>query len=502
MVICIEEGLKMKVAVGALLFEGNAFSLSRCGLEAFSGNYLLRGEEVVSGLRDGDVELSGAIETFTQAGVEMSPLIATHGGCGGAVTADAWGSLRDDLVNRIPPAGIDGIYLALHGGMICEGVDHPEVELLKRIRDRVGDVPIVISYDLHADITPELVAVCDGIVGYQQYPHDDAFETGVRGAGILLKILQPNSQVQLHMSKLAMLVSPTTASTKLKTAMRKVYKACRAIESLPGVLSVSVFPLTPWADRAQGGTAFVVNTYGNTDPSEHLESLSKLAWSLRHEFQPRLTTVPEALDETRSLAAKPVILSEMSDAVGAGGTGDSAFVLRELIDSNISEPFLVQVLDPAAVSAARDVGAGGHLRVRVGQTVDDRFSKPVELDAEVVSVHDGKFTYSGGIMSGIASTVGDSAVLRSGSATVLVTSRPAYEYGDEQYTAMGLNLKSFKYVVVKNPMNYRQTYSWAPALYALDTPGAACADLTKPNWQHCKRPFFPLDDQDDPIFRD
>lgn len=491
----------MRIAVGALLFEGNAISPSRCGFEAFSGNYLYFGNEVLNKLRGGGVEVSGAIETFNQADASIVPLLATHGGSGGAVSRDIWESLRDELVRRLDGHELDGVYLALHGAMICEGADHPEIEILQRVRAKVGNIPVVISCDLHADITPELVKLCDAIVGYQHYPHDDAFETGARAAGLLLKILEPGSSVRMHMSKLAMLVSPTTASTKSRTAMQGIYKACRAIESLPGVLAVSVFPLTPWVDRPQGGTAFVIVEDGESDVGRHLTALERMAWAARKSFHPKLWSVEQAVTETRDMPAKPIILSEVADAVGAGAPGDSVYVLRELLTAELNDSFLVQVFDARAATAAQTAGIGSVLRLEIGQSVDNQYLRPVELEVEVVSLHEGRFKYSGGIMGGIESTVGTAAVLRSGNATILVTSRPAYEYGDEQYTAMGLDPRQFKYVVVKNPMNYRQAFSWAPALYAVDSPASARADLTKVQWSHCERPFFPMDDQDAPIYR-
>jgi len=197
-------------------------------------------------------------------------------------------------------------YLALHGGMICEDTAHPEVELLTRLRALVGDIPVVVSYDLHAHVTPALLQLCDALMGYQHYPHDDPFETGVRGAQLLLKALQPASAVTMSMKKLAMLISPTTSGTRTNTPMRDIYKQCRAFEALPGILSVSYFPLTPWAEHEDGGTAFVVVSDG---PNEHTEkiltTLCDRLWRDRHRLTPQLVTLDEALSDSRDLQEGP-----------------------------------------------------------------------------------------------------------------------------------------------------------------------------------------------------
>ena len=52
----------------------------------------------------------------------------------------------------------DGIYLDLHGAIVCKGFADGEGELLRQIWAAFGnDIPLVISLDLHANISPEMV---------------------------------------------------------------------------------------------------------------------------------------------------------------------------------------------------------------------------------------------------------------------------------------------------------------------------------------------------------
>ncbi|WP_433850767.1 M81 family metallopeptidase [Brucella pseudogrignonensis] len=492
----------MRIAIGALLFEGNSFALGRVGIEAFQNNYLFRGSELIDRLRIGNVEMSGAISVLEKFGAEVIPLIATHGGCGGAVLRQTFEELLSEMLAPLNGPAPDGIYLALHGAMACDETEHPEVELLTKIRELVGDIPIVISLDLHANVTPELLKKCDAIVCYQQYPHDDTFETGIRGAGLLLKILTSGQRPKMEYRKLAMLISPTMGGTRLSPVMNNIYKECRALEAIPGVLSSSYFMLTPWLETPDGGSGFILVTEPSLDTSSVLESLCKRLWAHRHDLVPHLTPLAEAVKETVASLEMPVILSEMSDAVGAGAAGDSVYALRQYIELCLEQSLLAQVVDPSVVRLARLQPVGSDIAVELGNKVENRYGGPVHLHARIERFHDGKFTYSGGLMGGIEATVGDSVVLSVGQIKLLVTSHPAYEYADEQFRAAGLDVRHFKYVIVKNPMNYQQSFSWAPKLYALDTPGAACADLTRLEWNVAERPFFPLDDSDDPILRE
>ena len=51
------------------------------------------------------------------------------------------------------------------------------------------DKPIVLTLDLHANITRRMVELADAIVGYHTYPHVDMFEVGQKAARLMLRIL-------------------------------------------------------------------------------------------------------------------------------------------------------------------------------------------------------------------------------------------------------------------------------------------------------------------------
>ena len=80
---------------------------------------------------------------------------------------------------------VDAVYLDLHGAMVTEDFEDGEGELLRRVRAAVGEqVPIVISLDYHANVTPEMVQHSDGLIAYRTYPHVDRVETGQYAARV------------------------------------------------------------------------------------------------------------------------------------------------------------------------------------------------------------------------------------------------------------------------------------------------------------------------------
>ena len=66
--------------------------------------------------------------------------------------------------------------------MVTDSHDDGEGELLARIRDLTGpELPVVVSLDLHANLTQKMVDHASAMTIFRTYPHLDMAETG--GAG-------------------------------------------------------------------------------------------------------------------------------------------------------------------------------------------------------------------------------------------------------------------------------------------------------------------------------
>lgn len=116
-----------RIAVGALLFEGNTLSPVVSDIADFANRYLLRDGEVLTGLAATNTEIAGALELLRLREANIVPLIATNGGSGGRVAAAAYAQFKDEMLTRLLGAlPVDGIYLALHGAFIAQGLDDVE----------------------------------------------------------------------------------------------------------------------------------------------------------------------------------------------------------------------------------------------------------------------------------------------------------------------------------------------------------------------------------------
>ena len=72
----------------------------------------------------------------------------------GTIEAAAYDQMKQELLEAIDSAWpLDGLYLDLHGAGVAEGISDLEGDLVKAIRERVGSIPVVATFDLHGNVT-------------------------------------------------------------------------------------------------------------------------------------------------------------------------------------------------------------------------------------------------------------------------------------------------------------------------------------------------------------
>ncbi|MCX7379914.1 MAG: M81 family metallopeptidase [Alphaproteobacteria bacterium] len=481
----------MKFAIGALLFEGNTFSPVVTQRRDFASKYLHEGEAMFPALADTRTEIAGGLAAGQKGGATLVPLLATHGGAGGRVAASCLAELRAGLLGRLRAAGpIDGLYLALHGAFVAEGSDDVEGELLRDVRAIVGDVPVVVSCDLHAHVTTAMLAHCDALVAYQLYPHDDAFETGERAMRLLLR-LAAGERLAMRACRAPLLLPAQRQRTKGDGPMARMFAQARALET-GGVHAISYFPVQPWMDLPEMGFTTVVVADSAAAADMVAEQITRAAWDAREEFQPVVLAPAEAIAAGLAVDGL-VVLADAADCVGGGATGDSAHAIHWLRRCAPAATAAVHVVDPETVAQARVHRIGARFQVALGNKQDPAYGAPVTLDAELVAVSDGAFRYAGGLMGGVAASTGPTVVLRCGPIEIVVASLSSYEYSDEVFAANGVDARGKKFVVVKNPMNYQAAYPEATAHFIMDTPGPTTPKLAGLPWHRLDRPTYPLD---------
>jgi microcystin degradation protein MlrC len=302
-------------------------------------------------------------------------------------------------------------------------------------------------------------------------------------------------------AKLSLLLTAFNSTTLTDTPFAHLMAEAKALERDPQVLSASVFLVGSYLDAPDLGCSALVITDGDLErASEAARRLALDFWRRRFEFEVETLSVAEAVRRGRELDGGPVLLLDTADTTGGGAAGDGVGLVRGLLEAGVTEPCLAMVVDPDAAAACHRAGVGAALELVVGHRRDPRWGEPLRIRARVARISDGRFRYEGGILGGVEVTMGPSAVLALGSIRLLVMSAPTYDWGDDQYRAVGLDPGAAKFVGVKNMMNFRFGYGDAmKGFFVLDLHGPTPPDMRQLPFERVRRPIFPLDyELDDP----
>ena len=485
-----------RVALAGIFTECNHFGGPAIDLAAFERYELRYGDDLLK-IDAGTV--AGMLAVLGAQAVQSVPLLFASTCPGGLVTAECYGELKNDLLRRLADQlPVDGILLALHGAMAAEEVPDADGDLIRAVRQIVGsEVPLVVTLDLHAQVTREMVESADALVAWETYPHRDAESTGRRGAELLLATVSGKIAPMMAMAKVPVITGAFNASTDGDGPFARLMRQTKALEKQDGVLSTSLFLGNPYLDLPEMGSGGLVVTDGDGQLATDLAAeLAQAYWEMRDELEPETLTPDEAVPVGLRIDGGPVLLVEAADCCGGGAAGDSVATLRALITHANDRSALVPVVDHEVAASCHRLRIGQELTTLIGHRHDPCWGEPLEVTGQLEQLSDGRFRYQGGIWDGVEGNMGPTAVLAIGAIKVLVTSHSTYEWRDEQFRSVGLQPAAAKFLVVKNPMNFRLAYEQiAKATLVLDTPGPTPITMKNVSYSHMARPYFPADAQ-------
>ena len=485
-----------RIAIGAIFTECNQLGGVPIDLAWFERYELRRGDEILA-VDKGVV--GGMLDVLGREGCAPVPLLYASTSPGGPLTAGCYAQLKGELLERLAASlPVDGVLLPLHGAAAAEGIGDLEGDLIQAVREIVGpQIPVVATLDLHAHVTGQMVAHADALLAWESYPHADAFRTGQRGAQMIVDTLAGRCRPAMAMAKVPVITGAIRGSTLGDDPFAQLMRQTKAYEGEPGILSTSLFLVHPYLDQPGMGSGALVITDADQERAVSIaQELALAYWERRFELEPQSWTPAEAVAAGLEVAGGPVLLVETADCCGGGAAGDSIASLAALLHIAPEAVSLVPVVDPVAAAACHQAGVGATVTLALGHKQDPRWGEPLTVTGRVERLSDGRFRYEGGIFEGVEGEMGPSAVLVVGGAQILVTTFATYDWRDEQYRSVGLEPAAAKFVVAKNPMNYRMAYGdFATAVYVLATPGPTPATVRHVHFEQLARPYFPLDEE-------
>jgi microcystin degradation protein MlrC len=474
--------------------ESNSFVPTRSNLDSFRRFYLLFGADVISCLRGGGTEVAGIIAAAEEDGIDLVPLVATYGGTGGPVTNEAFGFMRDRILDgaRRHAGEVDGVILALHGAMLTEDLDDPEGELITALRGVLGPgKPIVASLDCHAHMTDRMASQLTALAAYHTHPHVDFHDTGHRAMKLLGRILRGEVRPVMVHRKLPMISPPERHNTG-RTPMAEVMGRVLTSESTPGMLSAALFPVQPWLDIPDLGWSVVTVSDGDRALARaEADAIGELALQNRQHFLPENTPIPEALRIARETPGGPIVLADSADSTSAGASGDSNRVLRALLESPVPGPCYLLITDPEAVARCIEAGIRSEVTVEVGGKLVPEFCSPITVTGYVRTISDGRYRTE---LPPMPADRGRTVVLQIGNISLVISETCVYTWDQECYRSVGLHPAEAKLVLMKSAGGFRPKFeTFSRRIIELDSVGPADSNLTRLPWRRVTRPLFPLD---------
>jgi microcystin degradation protein MlrC len=378
-----------------------------------------------------------------------------------------------------------------------------EGELISRIRQLPGadSIPICGILDLHGNISQRTIEQTQGLIAYRNNPHTDACETAERAARLLDRILQTKQQPVSIWAQPPIMWPPTGTGTA-DDPMKTLESMAREIEtSNEEIAAVNVMGGFSFADTPDTGVTFAVVTFGDVETAQ--SELQRLVdWSTEHQDEGNKVDRPLAdcrneINADVEAGRTPVIVVEPADNIGGGAPGDTTELLRFLLEEQFPNSACV-INDPVSVSLLAAHQTGNPVSLSIGARASSSFCSPVELEAELVSVSDGKFDLEDpnshlASMYGIHIDMGPCAVVRSGEVSILLTSKKTPPFDLGQLRSQGIIPEECSVIGVKAAVAHRRAYDPITAItYTVGTAGPCSSDVTSFPWKHVRQPIYPL----------
>ncbi|MFB6300543.1 MAG: M81 family metallopeptidase [Halobacteriales archaeon] len=421
-----------------------------------------------------------------------SPRRPVGGSSGSWVTEEAFEKYATGIAEDLATIdGLDGVYLSLHGAMAVDGVPKPEAETARRVREAVGDRPIYVTLDLHANIDHELAEAADAVFIIKRYPHYDSRYQGERAARVLHRQLRSGYEPTMATRKPGVITPSVFQGTAESPAM-EIMERARRWECREKDVFASVAFGFAYADVPTVGATVMVLTNGDQNLADRIaDDLSEYIWRVRESFAGKTlpdteTGVRQAI-EAAAAGKTPVIIADHADR-----TGNSTHVLAELIDQDASDFVIATINDERAIETiAQQATVGDTVTVEVGGYADQYAGDPVEITGEVEYL---------GSYSDHYHEFETIVVLRFGQNNRVILTPSLHQVtSPEIFDELDISFPvDVDIVSLKSRVHFRRGFvetGIAGEVIKVDAPGLGPADLSKLPYENIPEDIYPLGEQ-------
>jgi len=492
----------MRIAVASFSHETCTFCPNPTTVESFERGGVLHGDEVIEEARGIPNYINGFIKAAEeQPDVELVGILSASRAWGGSsgswLTRDCFDKYSYGIAEGIREAGdIDGVLLALHGAMAVTGVPKPEAEVVRRVRAVVGgNVPIMVTLDLHANEDHDLTDAADGVFILKTYPHVDSEEMGLKAGRCIVETVRGGFKPTMAIRKPGV-ITPSVYQGTGEHPAKDIMDRAREWEGREeDAYCVSVAFGFAYADVPDVGATVIAVTNDDEELAERIaQDVSDYIWSLREPFAgKKLPKTKEGVAQAIKLAEEgktPVVIADHSDRMG-----DSTHILRELIEQGARNFCVATIADEGAIKEIQGKAkVGEEVTVKVGGYADCWSGEPVEITGRMEYLGDLEYVNTGPMSRGARRRLGTSAVLGFGENNhVIVTPTLHQVLDDAIFPAVGLSLGDLDIIAIKSRVHFRAFYNDAAgSIVVVDAPGLGPADLTQHDYRNIPEDIYPI----------
>lgn len=512
-----------KIAILGFSLETNGFSPPSTRKD-FEESYLLSGVALEADLRATNSRASGTLPGFVRemdatGAWSMAPLTVAATSPGGPAEQGFFDEFLAQVESGLRAAlPVQGVYISEHGAASSTGDIDPDGTLFERVRSIVGPgIPIVVTLDLHANVSQRMVDNTDVMIAFLTNPHVDQRERGTEAARAMRELLggvttaKALVRIPLMPPSVTLLTGvgeseADIASGKLQRPygelIREGQKQVAPAGSGPAsVLNVSISAGFFLTDSPKAGMTVLVTTRGDPALAKKVaNSLAQRAWGERHRFVPRLVPLEDAVARLRRVCDDPdaaaICLADVADNPGGGGRGNTTALLSALLQAGVSRVALAAFNDAELAAEAHRLGVGARFTAQFNRAEPHPMSGKLSAPAEVIALSDGNLIGRRGAAGGRRIALGPAARIRVGGIDVVVISIRQQCTDPAIPEHLGIDIATLRGFVVKSRGHFRAGFAEFfddARIVEVDAPGLASPVLARLPYRNLPRPLFPLD---------
>ena len=407
---------------------------------------------------------------FAYYNLEAQPIFFSKSVPGGPIESQYFSQLKEQFVKELKLIdSLDGILLLMHGAMYVDDIEDPEGEWIASVRKEVGPKCIIsVSFDLHGQMTNQIISNIDAFAAFKTAPHIDVKETYQRSSMMLCKALNENYRPYVLWSAIPVLVSGEMSSTFVEPC-QSIYESLDLYNLESNILDCNLMIGYVWADIKRATASSIVTCNDEKSGAIICKSIANLYWDNRKKLKYGMKSgdIHSALEFCKDDFS---IIADSGDNPTAGGVGDRADILKAILEADLKETLIAGI---ASKSAYDELKKGNEFTI--GGTFGGGGPSLI-LTADSVYFQN------------------QCAIVKVNKTTIVVTKlrRPFHKLKD--FTDLKINLRSFQLLIVKSGYLSPDLENLSVPSFMVLSDGAVNQDLSSISNKQRNKKTYPFQD--------